>query len=763
MKESLAHAEKVLPAKRKRKQTTTSTEFVSGDRLKELDEVLIQPDMTYAYALPLHMGGRRRSSRTIQKELIEEQGSIVDMMRKFPLPSLLGKRFPKSKPAPITTPATPRSEPSNATCTPQSQVVSTESPVRVLRTTVIDLTAAAAATPERHKTTPTKRRRQIQFAYELLGTPPEFVTVQGQDVEVNQWDGKDGVINTIAAYLLLSTHWRTRLTIRKVIQFVQDQLGNGKDLRDIDAGPKAGAHRSGRKRKMTPEMDVLAARCLQRGYGLEMTTTIIAQKVAPMEIHQECVRRSAKRAYSGKCHNRATKKTGNKDKSSKWAVARKGFGLQLSEQFRDDTPGESMVGKRVCRQFEGEWWVGRITSYDAVEDLYMVEYPDDDKEEVEYNELFVEEWKKIHRDSVLWVDEKHKKIRIGRANRHEWLFHVDPADPTKLMRKEDGGVLEEERPCTKGKFMGECRGAFGVMRKVVDGELVGDRMVPFDYTNQKVVGPVAYQKAFDAEVHRVNTLKTTGSPSSQYWPERGEGLVGGAYEARYGVRWREEVKAKLGRGSGAMCNVCDIMDHVIAEGNRLFRGTPFEHCWVIYHDALSQWWSKGAQDYIETTYPGFATRQCRGLGHTNEGTSYEGKLPGDTPEYMPLDSNLFSDLEVSVRWNVAATFELPRDHPDKFDLTTPTSAWSAVKRSWKYAPVSARIVEDIERVFDAIEDVIEADGCAVDFKKLRHGRREEEHRRSARRARARKSHKHFDRVEGLHPVSKQCIIDLCDL
>ena len=64
------------------------------------------------------------------------------------------------------------------------------------------------------------------------------------------------------------------------------------------------------------------------------------------------------------------------------------------------------------------------------------------------------------------------------------------------------------------------------------------------------------------------------------------------------------------------------MDHVIKEGNRLFAGTPFADCWLIYHDALSSWWSKGAQAHMRSK--GFEDRQIRGLGHTNEGTSYEG-------------------------------------------------------------------------------------------------------------------------------------------
>ena len=673
----------------------------------------------------------------------------MDLMRAFPLGSLVAKRFSQQPDSlSVTTQSRPVSEPSNT----QTAVAPPPRPVVALTANCI-----------RPKTTPAKRRRQVQFAYELLGTPPEWVTPEGGIEPINQWDGKRGVIRIISDYLLWQQTWRTRQQIKSVLQFVQTELNSGRDLGDIDCGRKLGAHRSGRKRKLTPDQEALVAKCLQRDYGLEMTHSIISQKITPATISTEAVRQSAKRVFGGKCHNRATKKTGSRDKKSKWATGRLGFGLQLSEQFRSDTEGETMIGKRVCRQFEGEWWVGHITRYDEEGRLYMVEYDDGDKEELNFNQLRVKEWKPIHRNSVFWIDEKHKKICIGRANRHEWLFYVNPADPTQLMRKEDGGVLQEERPSTVGKFMGECRGAFGVMQKLKDGELVGERMTPFDYTNKKVVGPVAFKKAFDAEVNRVNNLKTTGTSRSLHWKVRGEELEGGAYEARYGQRWREEVKAALGRGGNALCNVTDIMDHVIAEGNRLFEDTPFADCWVIYHDALSQWWSKGAQTYIETTYPGFAMRQCRGLGHTNEDTRYEGKLPGDTPEYMPLDSNLFSDLEVMVRWNVAATHHLPRHHPDKFDLTTPASAWSAVVRTWEYAPTSSRIVEDISRVFTAIEDVVAAGGIAVDFSALRHGRREEQQRRSSRRARARKEHKSFERIEGLHPLSKQCIIDLCDL
>ena len=163
---------------------------------------------------------------------------------------------------------------------------------------------------------------------------------------------------------------------------------------------------------------------------------------------------------------------------------------------------------------------------------------------------------------------------------------------------------------------------------------------------------------------------------------------------------------------------------------------------------------------------GFGDRQIRGLGHTNQSTRYHGKLPGDTPEYMPLDSNLFSDLETAVRWNVVSTRHLPRDDPDRFDLTTPKRAWSAVSRTWEYAPTSQRIVEDIERVFPAIDKVVEARGAAVDFGKLRHGRRLVAHQHTDRlkgRSKKKAIKRKFGELQGLHPISRKEIQTVFDL
>lgn len=123
----------------------------------------------------------------------------------------------------------------------------------------------------------------------------------------------------------------------------------------------------------------------------------------------------------------------------------------------------------------------------------------------------------------------------------------------------------------------------------------------------------------------------------------------------------------------------------------------------IYHDALSTWWSKGAQAYL--TARGFANRQWRSLGQTNQGTRYAGKLVGDSPEFMPLDNNLFADFTVSLTANVCVTRHLPSDHPCKFSLADPKRCFDAMRRTWEHSPSSERIVEDICRFPKSLEEV----------------------------------------------------------
>ena len=140
------------------------------------------------------------------------------------------------------------------------------------------------------------------------------------------------------------------------------------------------------------------------------------------------------------------------------------------------------------------------------------------------------------------------------------------------------------------------------------------------------------------------------SPPEEMW-----GRGKGGHRGTVRERLREEC-AKNHNGRQAMTSAIDWADHVVSEGNRLFADTPFAESWVIYHDALTQWWEPDTQAHLLSL--GFPrSRQMCCQGDVNKGTRYEGKLVGDTPECMPLDANLFSDYSVSMSHHIAATWD----------------------------------------------------------------------------------------------------------
>ena len=102
---------------------------------------------------------------------------------------------------------------------------------------------------------------------------------------------------------------------------------------------------------------------------------------------------------------------------------------------------------------------------------------------------------------------------------------------------------------------------------------------------------------------------------------------------------------------------------------------------------------------------------------------YKDSLVGNSPELMPLDSNLFSDLEWGIKQHIALTAELPNDGPAKFALNSPKRVSDAMLRTWAVTPTSERIVQDIERWEKAVDMIIEADGGFVECIDNRSGRR----------------------------------------
>ena len=368
---------KNLESRRKRRAREFYADFATDAQVNNLDERL-ENDISFVYpwCLPVHMGGARRSARLVLKQMLEVQlKTTSEKMKQRPLHSLIRqrKRFAKQEPA----------EPAQVEPTLPTQPV----PQPITPPRPVDSMLSRAS-----------KRRLIQIAFELLGSPGEF-----DDQGLNQWQGATGVVNLIRDYIGFTSH-RARTQILDVIRFVTRCHDDG--ITVFDAGIKVNANKSGRRSKLDDSASRVVARCLREGMGLQLTRAIVNKDCtnAADKVSLSAVRRSAKTAFEGECRNRGTKKTGSKDPSSVWCLARHEFALQLQQQFREgDTPGPAMIGTTVCKFFNKKMYVGKVTAF---RNWYHVLYDDGDEEDLTFRELRVPEWHKIPRQSVLWVDEK---------------------------------------------------------------------------------------------------------------------------------------------------------------------------------------------------------------------------------------------------------------------------------------------------------------------------------------------------------------------
>ena len=340
---------------------------------------------------------------------------------------------------------------------------------------------------------------------------------------------------------------------------------------------------------------------------------------------------------------------------------------------------------------------------------------------------------RIPLESILWTDEKHKPVQLSsHASKYE---HRVPRAPNSdlYLPIEKGGQLPPRNPGLKAKYTGDGgRFCFGVMMKRgATGRFEGVKMRPFNYSQTWLVGVKAYQERERAEIARVADFQKAG------WGKAGLGIAaatpkrpGGRYQVRYPTTWREELTRACARSVSypnlrAVTCVTALIDHLLAEGKRLFQDTLFANSFVLFHDALKEFWEKGAQEYLREKHKFGLDRLICIQGDTNDKVAahYKGRLVGDTPELCPLDTNLFSDFETAMSQNLGHTDTLPHSDPEKFLVGTPAEVQKTMLRSWEQAPTSERIVQDIMRVPRAIDDIIAHHGAKVPHLDNRKGRR----------------------------------------
>jgi hypothetical protein len=252
--------------------------------------------------------------------------------------------------------------------------------------------------PAEHRLGRNRRRVFVQLCYEEMGCPPKFHE-DGQEC----WNGKGGVIEAMLACLPFSMDKRTAVWVceETFLAFKEKRLDS------FDAGAM---ELGGSKYKGTLSDDGISlALRFARDDGLDCALMMVNDlRKAKREGYNDVppdppktgvswsgVQRAAK-AWGAMYHRRQRRKTGSRDKTSYWAVFRFLFAKKLSEQFSDMANEDRTAG-----------------------------------------------WKKLSLYQVLFMDEHHDKIQLGKANAnpYEWICTLDKDEnkwPAKSPRETFG-------------------------------------------------------------------------------------------------------------------------------------------------------------------------------------------------------------------------------------------------------------------------------------------------------------------------------------
>ena len=403
-------------------------------------------------------------------------------------------------------------------------------------------------------------------------------------------------------------------------------------------------------------------------------------------MHHETYRRAMVKLLEVKFVATVMKKQGSTDPESAWAKARLLFAQQLIYQLSSSSIPRS-IGVR------------RLTIY-----------------------------------CILWTDEKHMQQIIGYLKNRVPCMPADESG--QYLAFADGGEMDPPRSRINLKYPGEGRLCIGFAVVLVYNSVTKEyvpvvrRMRVFDYTGRMIVAPARYDAYKEILIKRANTRNPTGPKwaSSKAYPKNDQqldALAGGRYQAAFPDTWQAVLKADADK---ALCDIRDLIDHLHAEGQRIFAGTPHADDWCLMHDALSSLTSNKGMEYLHEKlgdrFLGCSQAFAESLGKSYP-KQYLGRMVGDSPELDPCDTHAFAHLVDGTLRNWAGTFAWKDDRPGKFRLDTPRVTADALTRTFMSgnAPTDEQILADVCRIPRTLRAVVDARGCRVDEIALRHGRR----------------------------------------
>ena len=175
-------------------------------------------------------------------------------------------------------------------------------------------------------------------------------------------------------------------------------------------------------------------------------------------------------------------------------------------------------------------------------------------------------------------------------------------------------------------------------------------------------------------------------------------------------------------------SIVDMVQHIHDESQRVMNGTVHENDWFFYHDALSLMKAKECKEWMKDN--NILHRWILPLNGLNSGTAYADHPVGNSPELMPLDCSLFSNLHLAVDEHVRATEHLEKEDQNKFSLVSVKHGVRAYLRILQPSddpnvgvPTSKRICEDVRGWLSNLQVVYNAGGAMVEKLVDRNGKR----------------------------------------
>ena len=625
-----------------------------------------------------------------------------------------------------------------------------------------DLVAATLSMPlaaQKGKDGQRKRRQAIAALYTLLGEPDE-----------STWDEPvTGAMDQISVRLGMTTDDGNPRDGDKTIRAVLEKVVAANDPK-YDAGERKTSLRPANVKLNIVEHKIAVAEVVSgAGYRQALHTVNAYRELQGREqVGFSSVYAATKRMQTV-CKKRGSKKAGTKDKTSKWARARLEQANQMHEQLAMGEDGQGQTQHMVEQGWKG-MKLEQIAFCDEKHSKTVSGCSSKwehrapvDPETGEH--LPIEEGGQLPEPKPVTNNKYEKEARVlagvmmkkgadGEHTGHKMplysytgMLMVGPAKFEKCVQAKikwadtTKGAGWGENPGKKttqfAEFKSEGRDVPGV-RKVPDGdELKGEgrggrwearfgaKLVPHPlWSEQLPIAKAPMVPRWRAEV--VKALSKGADAKVCFHTIRC--AFGSLFASLYALCINDLVSMMRLLTTHhspliTQVDVRDSMDHLVCGMDILFAGTPYADTWIIAHDALSQWWEVGALDHLKEL--GFGKDRmlsCKGDTAKWE-ARYKDKLVGNSPELMPLDSNLFSDFEYGMRQHIALTSILPNENPFKMGKGTPDELLNTMKKTWEVTPTSARIVEDIKRWPTALLAIIEAEGAVVAFLDNRKGRR----------------------------------------